>query len=354
MGKNISKINDRGVTAIVIALLMLVFLGVAALAVDVGYLYMARNQLQNAADAAALAGARQLGYLFKNHINGADAQGTLQEPNITGNPDGVKTVAIATAKANKVTASELETTDIDVKIGRWSFVDKKLTETNDRPRAVQVHTHRQNTHGIGTFFARLLGRDVVDVSAIATATLLPVPSGTPEAPFVIAQDWFTWNCSTPNLIWNVSSNDASCAAWWGQNKNDVKPRIQCVYADNCPVMVAGDSAGPITNGQIANIYYKKNETLTLVALFDYMKTRDDDGNPNTWTTIAPVVNLQCARPSTGTSYPNVVGFATITISIPNPDEQNVYISTNCNVMQDMHGGGSIDGTDLATLPSLVQ
>ena len=52
--------NQRGVAAIIVALSMMVLLGVAALAIDLGYRNIAQNELQNIADAAALAGAAEL------------------------------------------------------------------------------------------------------------------------------------------------------------------------------------------------------------------------------------------------------------------------------------------------------
>ena len=57
--------NQRGVSAVIIALLLVVLLGMAALAVDLGYLYVTRNELQNVADAAALAATRQLGEIYQ-------------------------------------------------------------------------------------------------------------------------------------------------------------------------------------------------------------------------------------------------------------------------------------------------
>ena len=48
--------NEKGVTLVYVAILLVVFLGIAALAIDIGYHRVVRNQLQNAADAAALAG----------------------------------------------------------------------------------------------------------------------------------------------------------------------------------------------------------------------------------------------------------------------------------------------------------
>ena len=52
--------SDSGQTLVWLALGMFVLLGIAALAVDVGKLYGERRQMQNAADAAALAGADEM------------------------------------------------------------------------------------------------------------------------------------------------------------------------------------------------------------------------------------------------------------------------------------------------------
>jgi Flp pilus assembly protein TadG len=52
--------EEAGVVAPMVALLMMVLLGFCALVVDFGMLYANRRHLQNAADAAALAGAKEL------------------------------------------------------------------------------------------------------------------------------------------------------------------------------------------------------------------------------------------------------------------------------------------------------
>lgn len=53
--------SRRGAVAVMVAILMVVLLGCVALAVDIGHLYVARTELQRAADSAALAGALALG-----------------------------------------------------------------------------------------------------------------------------------------------------------------------------------------------------------------------------------------------------------------------------------------------------
>ena len=52
--------DQRGAVAVIVALTLVVLLAFGALAVDLGYLMMVKNELQNAADAGALAGAREL------------------------------------------------------------------------------------------------------------------------------------------------------------------------------------------------------------------------------------------------------------------------------------------------------
>lgn len=53
--------TQGGVFAVVVGLLMLPLLGFVALALDIGRLYINKAELQNAADACALAAAQQLG-----------------------------------------------------------------------------------------------------------------------------------------------------------------------------------------------------------------------------------------------------------------------------------------------------
>src|SRR6185436_18901097 len=52
--------RERGFTAIVSSLGLFCLLGMAGMAIDVSHLYLAGTELQNAADAAALAGASAL------------------------------------------------------------------------------------------------------------------------------------------------------------------------------------------------------------------------------------------------------------------------------------------------------
>ena len=67
--------SNRGIAVVYIALMLLVLLAFVGLAIDIGYMYVAKSQLQNAADAAALAGAN----LLDGTISSAQARQEAQK-----------------------------------------------------------------------------------------------------------------------------------------------------------------------------------------------------------------------------------------------------------------------------------
>ena len=139
--------DSRGVTLLWVAILLTVFIGIAALAIDVGYLAVARNESQNGADAAALAGARRLGenYLLKISPRSTD----------------VTTAAQATAALNQVAAKNLAANNAGTQIGTWDPSAKTFDATAvDYPNAVQVDVKREAglTNGpISTFLCADVG-----------------------------------------------------------------------------------------------------------------------------------------------------------------------------------------------------
>ena len=101
--------DQRGISVILVSVSLIVLLGFVAFAVDTGYTYVARNQVQNAADAGALAGTRFL-------IN---ANGTINAPgaNIIANAAAVAN----TSTGNPVTVNLPLTNHDDVQRGHWTF-----------------------------------------------------------------------------------------------------------------------------------------------------------------------------------------------------------------------------------------
>lgn len=72
---NLDIRKERGVVAVLVALTMAVLIGSVGFALDLGKLYVAKTELQNSADACALAAARELSGANTNQLTLAEAAG---------------------------------------------------------------------------------------------------------------------------------------------------------------------------------------------------------------------------------------------------------------------------------------
>ncbi|WP_136513112.1 pilus assembly protein TadG-related protein [Geomonas edaphica] len=96
--RRVKKKDARGFALVYVALMIVVLVGFVSLAVDIGYMYVTKGQLQNAADAAALAGAAM---------------------NLTDSAS-VKQKAIEFAARNNAAGDAVTVTEGDVSIGNWT------------------------------------------------------------------------------------------------------------------------------------------------------------------------------------------------------------------------------------------
>jgi hypothetical protein len=186
------RAGERGATLIMVALSLAVLLGISALAIDLAAFYVARNEAQRAADAAALAGAKV--FVETSCISlGTCSNSTLQ---------GQATQRAETIGAqNTVFGQAANIQNSDVTFDFSSSQDPRITVT------VQRTVARGNA--VPTFFARILGKRTVDIGAIATAEAYN-PSGTSNPPTFCTgcvRPWFVPNCD-PN---NTSPANSKCA-----------------------------------------------------------------------------------------------------------------------------------------------
>jgi hypothetical protein len=237
-------LDQQGAVLVLVAVLMLVFIGVTALAVDVGNMVVVRNELQNAADAGALAGATQLYYR-------ESAYPMAPDPAMVGwvNPDANRAAEIA-AKKNWSLKEAVEVTIDgnncgDVQRGHWSLWERKFypldslapitlagysAEQLDHMdgqngtlafiNAVRVITHRKDK-ALPSLFSRIFGYQSFGMSAEAVA-YLGYPDSFPEnffgAPMVIClesilDDDGNYSCGQGRLINSSSKSDANTAGW---------------------------------------------------------------------------------------------------------------------------------------------
>ena len=97
----------RGATLVLVVMCLIPLVAFVALSIDLGMLAAARTQIHDAADAAAMAGARAL--------NGNTSSGA------NNNYSAVLPIAQQAVTANKVLGSALSTSNLTVNIGRYTY-----------------------------------------------------------------------------------------------------------------------------------------------------------------------------------------------------------------------------------------
>lgn len=302
--KGILRKNEKGATAVFVALVLTMLLGFAALGVDVNYLYGVRNELHNAADAGALAGAS---VLFND-------DGTL-------NRDAARAEALRIATSNKTGNQAVVVDLVDVIVddvvvdddkkyvlqtGHWSFTTKiftanpATTQTEWKERtfseldgdtnfinAVRVQADRSDTP---SFFAKILGPKfqsfAVGADAVAyigfAGTLYPEELDQPIAlcRAAITDSKGTYSCDVGRMIsdgtdtggWSDLDTDA-CKG--GANNNAVTPLI---CADGNIHKVTFNQTMGLMNGALGG---------TFTDFYDCWK--ENTAQKNNWNMTLPVV-----------------------------------------------------------------
>jgi Flp pilus assembly protein TadG len=230
--------GERGITIALVALAIFSIIAMAGLSIDVGTLYQANAEAQRAADAAALAAARELSIsgMTSDPTNSADqwstacaaassvAQSVASQNTVGGAaPSGVSVTFISGDQKSDCTAGS----GTAVSFGVNPTVTVQVTQAN-----------------LPTFFARIWGRTGNTVSASATAEAFnPSDSGafSASASIVPVQP----RCVKP---WIIPNRDPLNPAPSG------KPLTYCgtTGAPSCSTFVGSGGAnnGTITNGGI--------------------------------------------------------------------------------------------------------
>lgn len=211
------KGNQNGATIVLMAVSLATLIGFSALAIDVGYMYATRNELQNIADAAALAAATKMGAIYLEQSPKDHATFNMQVHEVV-----IKAAATSVALENNAGGSNegISLLDDDILIGKWNWDEGKLDTGSGLvgPTAVQVITRRDSgANGpVETFFANIFSlfggdHDTFDASAVATAALsgpAVMDEGELNTPFGIAETLF--DCDK-NITFYPTNE--SCAGW---------------------------------------------------------------------------------------------------------------------------------------------
>lgn len=159
--RQVSRYHERGASTIFIASSLVLLVSMVAMAVDVGRMMVSKNELQNAADMAALEGAKGFGTFFSPNASQATARANT-----------------AVTTLNKVDRLALQSADATIITGRWSeaggFVAAAPTLNPGVMPAIRVTLNRGSGQGTGpitTLFANVFGVSSYNVAATAVGVL---------------------------------------------------------------------------------------------------------------------------------------------------------------------------------------
>jgi len=174
--------RQRGISLFTVAAWLVVLFGMAALAIDLAALYVARNEAQRAADAGALAGARS--FVQSGFLSGSVPQSTAQ--------------SLATNQAIAIGGQNL--------VGGLpaSIAPGDVTFDFSRPTNPLITVAVQRTQATGnpmpTFFGKALGIGNADVSATATAEAYTPSGGNMPIGTGCIKPWILPNCDPNHTV----------------------------------------------------------------------------------------------------------------------------------------------------------
>ncbi|MBP8303400.1 MAG: pilus assembly protein [Phycisphaerae bacterium] len=160
--------SRQGIALVWTALVLIVMIGMVGLSIDWGKVVWNVQQIQNAADAAALAGAQ----VVKTHTAQAVtlAANMAHENYADGRP-----VTLQTAPQPEPFAGDQDA--YGLLLGRWVTYNRTFIPTEDAPNAVRAVVHRRAGHGadsppLALVFGPMFGRDTLDATRAAVAACL--------------------------------------------------------------------------------------------------------------------------------------------------------------------------------------
>jgi|GEM_PF-773845 len=308
--------DERGVIAVIVALGLPALVGLTGAAVDLGSIYTARAELQNAADSAALAGAATLiGY---DEDNRALAQPEVALDTAREYTARHTRVGFVVDPANPEGPREaqdlpLVLRDQDFTVGLWNKETRQFdytgfsTDPNDL-NAVRVKLRRDSLANdpVETFFAKILGIDRVPVEAEALAVVdwaRAIPPGDELEP---PDEEPGYRCIPISVNHEAVGEGGGITEGYGlvfhsENRETGEWTSFFTFPTNDPVLrdyIRGDRVTPfIKVGDWINVINGNLSTVTWLAMENEFKTPISQGGrnsgtwdePTPWLVLLPVV-----------------------------------------------------------------
>jgi len=166
----IIRSRRRGAVAVLVAILLVVFFALMSFAIDVGWMVLARAELQDAADSAALAGASQLasGYVQYNMPGQTQQQSVVQSSENTATSYAQQFAAANSAGG----VDSLVLNGGDIEFGFTDSHGNYTTPYSGYPNTVKVTMRRDSSANgpLKLFLASILGMSQTSMTVSAAAT----------------------------------------------------------------------------------------------------------------------------------------------------------------------------------------
>jgi Flp pilus assembly protein TadG len=167
-----------------VTIMLIVFLVLTGLAVDIGYLYVSEEDLQSAAESAALTGTqaikqrilsqiqndpKKIGAAFSDPVQAAARSAAVEA--VSGKHSAVALVGLASDNGNALTDSN------DLTVGFWNVSSQSYTPGGTPANAMQVRTRRTaesssvGMGGLGSFLAKITGTENFGFTPVAVAAI---------------------------------------------------------------------------------------------------------------------------------------------------------------------------------------
>lgn len=310
--------NEHGATAITAAVALLGIMGLSAFVIDLGQVYVTQQELRNVADSAALAATRQMAEILKTKSTAVlqDSSFTLTSIEL----DQVTAAAANVAVQNKAGGHSIVLdTASDVSVGVWDMATSTFGPSvpGTVPDAVQVVARRDtsNNGAVTAIFAQLMGVSSFDVSADATAALLPVgavPPGGIGLPIGVSDEVFASGACGDSIKFYPTGTMDACAGWhtfgYNANANNLKDILNDLNDGSGGILPNGESPAVQVGDQVN--FNGGTVTSALQAMQDLYDAKQVGG------IMEGVVLVYDGDPSC--SNPNqqqtVVGFAKVSIT----------------------------------------
>jgi Flp pilus assembly protein TadG len=181
-----SSRNRRAAVAPMAALLMTFLVGMLAFSIDIGYISAVQAELQNAADAAALAAVEQLQSPFVLfNAPGQTNQQTIYNWVTTNTTSSSSPICTAQQFAyyNQAGGVNVTVPSSDISFSFYDGTTFSSPSLANFPNTVNVITRRDNTanNPLGLFFGQVFGISTVSLTATASATMYNGIPGSPSS-----------------------------------------------------------------------------------------------------------------------------------------------------------------------------